>query len=98
MTINRIDTVTTIVSNKPSGVSAGRENRKVEGDSVSISSEAMKMAEFREAFAIVQAAPVEDGLSPDRLADLRAKINDPAYFTDEVFGGAADNIIESLFS
>ena len=63
-------------------------------DSISISSEAAQKAELFRARELVAAAP---DVRMDRVEELRAKINDPAYINDRVINATADRIFESLF-
>jgi negative regulator of flagellin synthesis FlgM len=61
---------------------------------VSISTEALKKSEWLSAIEIVSAAP---DIRADRVAELKAKINDPAYITDALSYATADKIIDVLW-
>jgi negative regulator of flagellin synthesis FlgM len=61
---------------------------------VSISTEALKKAEWLSAIEIVSAAP---DVRADRIAELKVKVNDPAYITDALLNVTADKIIDVLW-
>jgi negative regulator of flagellin synthesis FlgM len=61
---------------------------------VSISTEALKKAEWLRAIEIVSVAP---DVRADRVAELKAKINDPAYVTDALMNATADKIVDVLW-
>ncbi|MDR2659246.1 MAG: flagellar biosynthesis anti-sigma factor FlgM [Spirochaetaceae bacterium] len=63
-------------------------------DTVSISKEAFKKADWLNAIEIVSSAPE---VRESRVAELKAKINDPAYITDTLLNGTADKIIDVLW-
>ncbi|MDR1362600.1 MAG: flagellar biosynthesis anti-sigma factor FlgM [Spirochaetaceae bacterium] len=65
-------------------------------DTVDISTEAYKKADWLSAVEIVSAAPAP-GIRADRVAELKAKINDPAYITEALLRGTADKIIDVLW-
>jgi negative regulator of flagellin synthesis FlgM len=91
MTIPRIGQVDQIYggNNKTSPAS-----KPVKGDSVSISSEALKKADELHINEIVAAVP---DVRLERIAELKEKINDPAYINEAILRGAAENVIDSLF-
>ncbi|GHV83413.1 hypothetical protein AGMMS50212_07530 [Spirochaetia bacterium] len=95
MTIDRVGPLDPIQPGK-SGNRIGHVEKKSSGDSVNISAEARQKADFLHAFEIVSAAPVP-GVRADRIAELKAKINDPAYITETVLNGTVDSIIDTLF-
>ncbi|MDR1257591.1 MAG: flagellar biosynthesis anti-sigma factor FlgM [Spirochaetaceae bacterium] len=64
------------------------------GVTVNISTEALKKADRLNAVAIVSAAP---DVRSDRVSELKAKINDPAYITETLLNGTADKIIDVLW-
>jgi negative regulator of flagellin synthesis FlgM len=92
MTIDRLNSVDPIRDpQKPS--SGGKAGRAVGGDSISISQDAAKKAELYTALEVAKAAPE---VRADRVAELKAKINEPAYMSDAVIGMTADRILDQL--
>jgi negative regulator of flagellin synthesis FlgM len=71
---------------------AGRTTKT--GVTVNISTEALKKADLLNAIAIVSAAP---DVRSDRVAELKAKINDPAYITETLLNGTVDKVIDVLW-
>jgi negative regulator of flagellin synthesis FlgM len=61
---------------------------------VSISTEALKKADWLNAIELVSAAP---DIRADRVAELKARINDPAYINETLLNGTADKIIDVLW-
>jgi negative regulator of flagellin synthesis FlgM len=61
---------------------------------VSISKEAFKKADLLSAVEIVSAAP---DVREDRVAELKAKIDDPAYINETLLNGTVDKIIDVLW-
>jgi len=92
MTIDRLNPLDPIQPKKPAG--ATRTDRSSRSDSVSLSSEAMEKAELFRAVELAKAAPDERA---DRIAALKAKIDDPDYINDAVISMTADRIIDQLF-
>jgi negative regulator of flagellin synthesis FlgM len=93
MTIDRIGSIDPIQpGKKPGGANQVRETPK--SDSISISSEAVEKAELYRAMELAAAAP---DVRAERVAELKAKINDPAYLNDQVIGVTADRLIDVLF-
>ncbi|MDR2468628.1 MAG: flagellar biosynthesis anti-sigma factor FlgM [Spirochaetaceae bacterium] len=93
MTIGRIAPVEPIQNkevNRPKSVAASAP-----GDSVHISPEAKEKAELFGALDIVSSTT---DVRADRIAELKAKIDDPSYLSEKLIAGAADNIIDMLFS
>ena len=93
MTIDRLNSVDPIRDpQKPSlGGKAGKADG---GDSIAISSDAAQKAELYKALEIAKAAP---DTRADRIAELKARINEPSYIDDTVLSGTADRIIDQLF-
>ena len=93
MTIERLSPLDPIQpGKKPGGPNQVRETR--EADSISISSEAQEKAELLKAQEITAMAPE---LRAERVAELKEKINDPAYINDTVINATADKLIDALF-
>ena len=92
MTIDRIGNIEPIQPEKKPGKAnnAGGSSR---ADSISISAEAQQMAEIFRVREIAAAAPESRA---DRIAELRQKINDPAYLNDRVINATADRLIDAL--
>ncbi len=66
---------------------------EAKGDSVSISDEGLKRAEFFRTAEIVHA---EADVRAGRVAEIRAKLADPAYLSSIVLEKTADRIIDQL--
>jgi negative regulator of flagellin synthesis FlgM len=93
MTIDKIGSIDPIQpGKKPGQANHARETPK--SDSISISSEAMEKAELYRAIEWAAAAP---DVRAERVAELKAKINDPAYLNDQVIDATADKLIDVLF-
>ena len=93
MTIDRIGSVDPIQPGKKPG-RTGQVNETSRTDSINISSEAHEKAEFFRTRELAAAAP---DVRADRVAELRAKINDPSYINDRVLSATADRLIDDLF-
>ncbi len=93
MTIDRLNSVDPIRDpQKPS--LGGKAEKARGGDSIAISSDAAQKAELFKALELAKAAP---DTRSDRIAELKAKINNPAYMDDAVVSMTADRIIDQLF-
>lgn len=62
-------------------------------DSVSISREAKEMAD---AYYLKQVASETPDVRADRVAEVKAKLQNPNYLNDAVIASAADKIMESF--
>lgn len=62
-------------------------------DSISVSKEAKEMAEM---YYMNQVAAETPDVRADRIAEIKAKIQDPSYLNDAVIASAADRIMESF--
>ncbi|PKL23775.1 MAG: flagellar biosynthesis protein FlgM [Spirochaetae bacterium HGW-Spirochaetae-3] len=91
MTIDRLNPLDPIQPKKPSGVT--RADRNSGNDSVSLSSEAVEKAELFKALELAKAAPE---IRMDRVAELKAKIDDPNYINDAILNATADRILDQL--
>jgi negative regulator of flagellin synthesis FlgM len=92
MTIDRLNSMDPIRDpKKPSNL--GRVEKGGKGDSISISSDAAAKAELYKALELAKAAP---DTRADRVAALKAKIDDPAYIDDAVLSMTADRILDQL--
>ncbi len=72
----------------------GRADRAGKGDSISISQDASFKAELFRASEIAKAAPEIRG---DRVAELKARIDQPGYIDAAVLSLTADKILEQFF-
>lgn len=62
-------------------------------DSVALSSEAIEKADLYHAVELVSAS---SDVRADRVAELKAKINDPAYINEVVLKGTVDRIMDAF--
>jgi negative regulator of flagellin synthesis FlgM len=93
MTIDKIGSIDPLQpGKKPGRTNQVKDTPK--SDSISISSEAVEKAELYRAMELAAAAP---DVRADRVAELKAKINDPAYLNDQVISATADKLIDALF-
>ncbi|MDR0526771.1 MAG: flagellar biosynthesis anti-sigma factor FlgM [Spirochaetaceae bacterium] len=92
MTIGPIGQTEPVQNSKPNRVDQAFRAEK--GDSIHISAEAKEKAEFLSALELINAAP--DTSQEERIAELKAKINDPSYITSAILSMTADNIIDML--
>lgn len=93
MTVGRVAPLEP-VQNKSAG-RVGQASKNVQGDSVSISPEAKSRAELNAALDIVSSVP---DVRTDRVAELKAKINDPNYLTEAIISATADKLIDTLYA
>jgi len=93
MTIDRVGPIEPIQPDKRPG-RASQVNANPKSDSISISSEAQARAELYRVREMAAAAPDSRA---DRVAELRERINDPAYINDRVMNATADRLIDALF-
>ena len=93
MTIDRIGPIDPIQPGKKTG-QTGPARVTQGADSISISSEAQEKAEL---LRIQKLAAAAEDIRAERVAELKEKINDPAYINDTVINATANNIIDSIF-
>ena len=93
MTIDRIGSIDPIQPGKKTG-RANQVSESPKTDSISISSEAQAKAELYRVRELAKAAPESRA---ERIAELREKINDPAYLNDKIITATADRLIDALF-
>ena len=62
-------------------------------DSISVSDEAKEMAEV---YYMNQVAAETPDVRADRIAEIKAKIQDPSYLNSAVIASAADRLMESF--
>ena len=94
MTVNRIGHLEPI----PPGKKPGR-NEQVGGnnkaDSINLSAEAKQQAERYQVLELIKSVP---DLDEARIAELRQKIDDPAYLNEKVINATAENILNAWFA
>jgi negative regulator of flagellin synthesis FlgM len=94
MTVNRIGPVEPITPGKKPG-----RNENVGGsdrtDTINLSTEAKEKAEMYQVLELIKSAPE---LDEARIAELRQKIDDPAYLNDRVVNATADKILDAWFA
>ena len=73
---------------------AAKSNVSAGVDSISVSKEAQEMAE---AYYLSEVAAETPDVREDLVAQVKAKIQDPAYINDIVIDSVADKILESYF-
>jgi negative regulator of flagellin synthesis FlgM len=92
MMIDRIGSIDPIQPGKKAG-----QNNKVtsqdKADSISLSAEAMEKGEIYKAMEIASSAA---DVRAERIAELKAKIDDPNYINDTVLNSTADKIMEAF--
>jgi negative regulator of flagellin synthesis FlgM len=93
MTIDRVGLIDPIQPGKRPG-KTGQVNESPKSDSISISSEAQEKAELLRTQELVAAAP---DVRLERIAELKEKINDPAYLDDSVINATANRLLDALF-
>ena len=93
MTIDRIGSIDPIQPGKKPG-RANQVGESSRSDSISISSEAQERAERLRIQELAASAPEARA---ERVAELKEKINDPAYINDKVINATADRLIDTLF-
>jgi len=93
MTIDRVGPIDPIQPGKRPG-KTGQVHDSPKSDSIDISSEAQEKSELLRVQKLAEAAP---DVRPEKVAEMKEKINDPAYITDSVVSATANKIIDSLF-
>jgi negative regulator of flagellin synthesis FlgM len=92
MTIDRIGYVDPIQPNKKPG-RAEPVQKGDRTDSISLSPEAKEKAEIYQVVELIKSAP---DLDDARIAELREKINDPAYLNQQVINATAEKILSAF--
>jgi negative regulator of flagellin synthesis FlgM len=93
MTIERLGPIDPLQNSRKAG-RAERAEAPGRADSINLSSEAREKGEVYQALEIARATPE---VRADRVAELKAKIDDPNYINDAVVSLTADRIIDQLF-
>jgi negative regulator of flagellin synthesis FlgM len=94
MTVNRIGHLEPI----PPGKKPGRSEQvggNDKADSINLSTEAKQQAERYQVLELIKSAPDLDDV---RIAELRQKIDDPAYLNEKVINATAENILNAWFA
>ncbi|MDC7242310.1 MAG: flagellar biosynthesis anti-sigma factor FlgM [Spirochaetales bacterium] len=68
-----------------------RSEQKEKTDSIDVSSEAKKSAELLQTMDTVKAAP---DVREDRIAEVKARLQDPNYINDTVVNSVADKLMD----
>ena len=92
MTVDRIGSLDPIQPGKKPDRSDSVKGSDNE-DIISISPAALEKAEL---YRIKELAMAASDIREERIAELREKINDPAYINDRLIGETADRILEVL--
>jgi len=92
MTVDRINPLEPLQPGKKSGRSEQLGKGK-ENDSISLSSEAVEKAELYRVLELVNST---GDVRADRVAELKAKINDPSYINDTIIRATADRLMDAF--
>jgi negative regulator of flagellin synthesis FlgM len=92
MTIDRSGNIEPMQNGKKIG-RMGKAREPNGADSISVSPEALEIAELYKVREMVKEAA---DIRMDRVEELSAKINDPSYFNDTVLRGTTDRIMEAF--
>ncbi len=79
------------VSNYNKASRSGKTAAKNSSDSISVSEEARKTADL---FAISEQVKATPDVRLDRIAEIKAKLEDPNYINDRVVESVADSIMD----
>jgi|PlaIllAssembly_1097288.scaffolds.fasta_scaffold1948542_1 negative regulator of flagellin synthesis FlgM len=93
MTIERLGPVDPLQNPRKTSRSE-RASQANGSDSVSLSKEAVEKGEAFQAYELARTAP---DVRADRIAELKSKIDDPAYINEAVVQITAEKIIDQLF-
>ncbi len=93
MTIDRVGPIDPIQPGKRPG-KTGQAHESPKSDIISISSEAHEKAELLRVQELAAAAP---DVRPEKVAEMKEKINDPSYINDSVVNATANKLIDALF-
>ena len=92
MMIDRLNPIDPI-QNPKRAEGARKAVKGSKGDSIAVSSEAMEKGELFRVIEMVKAAP---DVRADKIAELKAKIDDPAYLNEAIISATADRILDQL--
>ncbi|MDR3161116.1 MAG: flagellar biosynthesis anti-sigma factor FlgM [Spirochaetaceae bacterium] len=89
MTVDRIGSIDPIQPGKKTGRNSHVSPHE-KADSIAFSSEAVEKGDLYRAMELVSSA---SDIREERIAELRQKINDPAYLNDTLLEATADRIM-----
>jgi negative regulator of flagellin synthesis FlgM len=92
MMIDRVGPVDPL-KNAQAGNRGHRAEKAQRGDSISLSSEAQELGDLYRAAELVKAVP---DVRADKVAELKAKIDDPSYIDDAVLSVVSDRILDQF--
>jgi negative regulator of flagellin synthesis FlgM len=81
------------VSNYNKTSRSGKTASKAAGDSINVSDEAMKSADL---FAVSEMVKSTPEVRLDRIAEVKAKLEDPDYINDKVVESVADSLMDAF--
>ena len=93
MTIDRVGPIDPIQPGKRPG-KTGQVHDSPKSDSIDISSEAQEKSEL---LRVQELAAAASDVRPEKVAELKEKINDPSYLNDSVVNATANKLIDTLF-
>jgi len=93
MTVNGIGGINPLSNVQKTNRTNNTEKASFGADSVSISKEAKEMAD---AYYMKQVAAETPDVRADRVAEIKAKLQNPNYLNDAVIASAADKLMESF--
>ena len=76
-----------------SGGKAPRTDKTDRSDAINLSSEAKEKGEIFRAVEISRSAP---DVRPDKIAEIRKKLEDPSYINDAIVKTVADRIMDTF--
>jgi negative regulator of flagellin synthesis FlgM len=92
MTIDRIGSIDPVSPGKKAGRNS-QVNPGEKTDSIAFSQEAVEKGDLYHAIELVASAP---DIRPERIAELKEKINDPSYLNDALLKATADKILDAF--
>lgn len=93
MTVNGIGGINPLSNVQKTNRTNNTEKASFGADSVSISKEAKEMAD---AYYMKQVVAETPDVRADRVAEIKAKLQNPNYLNDAVIASAADKLMESF--
>ena len=92
MNINRINSIEPIGRIDSSDI-VSRTAKTERGASIQVSSEARQAQTLRLAADVAMSSPA---IRTDRVAELKAKLNEPSYLNDSLISNTADHILKAF--
>jgi negative regulator of flagellin synthesis FlgM len=68
-------------------------NQNPKSDSITLSSEAMEKSELYQVIKVVSGT---SDIRPERIEELKQKINDPSYINERIINATADKIMDAF--